>query len=189
MPAFSDPSFFGNSSPVMIEYCAGNGLWIAERARAFPEINWIAVEYDFERVRKIWSKIQNFHLSNLIVVSGEALTFTRYYLKSDTIDGIYVNFPDPWPKQKHAKNRLFQSPFVAEIARIMKNAAKAVLVTDDADYGNQMHREMCANPYWENSFSETEFLTDWPNYGTSFFDHLWREKGKTIRYYQFENVK
>src|SRR3984957_20943969 len=71
-PGWNDPSLFGNDHPICIEYCSGNGLWIAEKAEANPEINWIAVEKKIMRVKKIWSKIRNLNLKNLIIVCGEA---------------------------------------------------------------------------------------------------------------------
>ncbi|MES2344860.1 MAG: tRNA (guanosine(46)-N7)-methyltransferase TrmB [Chlamydiota bacterium] len=186
MPAFDHHDFFGNSNEVFIEYCSGNGLWIAEQAQKNPHINWIAVEHDFERVRRVWAKINNYNLSNLIVVSGEALMFTRYYLADCSISRMYMNFPDPWPKRKHAKNRLVQRPFVEEITRILKEGAQAIFVTDDEVYMQQISSEIRAHPLWKPSYPEPFFITDWPEYGNSSFDVLWRKKGKTIHYLQFE---
>lgn len=181
-PGWEDPSLFGNSNPVSIEYCSGNGLWAIEKAKQYPERNWVAVEIQFERVRKIWSKCQNEKLSNLLIVCGEALTFTRYYLPASCVQEMYVNFPDPWPKEKHAKNRLLQPAFVEEVARIIRPGGGATLVTDDPDYCEQMSRVMRENLNWKPSFPEPYYVTDWTDYGRSYFDTLWREKGRTIRY-------
>ncbi|MGH2612303.1 MAG: tRNA (guanosine(46)-N7)-methyltransferase TrmB, partial [Rhabdochlamydiaceae bacterium] len=89
---------FGNTNPVVIEYCSGNGTWIAEKARDKSK-NWIAVEWRFDRVQKIWSKMKNKKLDNMFIVCGDAQIFIREYLKDKSIDGVYVNFPDPWPKE------------------------------------------------------------------------------------------
>ena len=51
--------YFGNDRPIHLEYCSGNGEWILNRAMENPEINWVAVEMWFERVRKIYSKTIN----------------------------------------------------------------------------------------------------------------------------------
>src|ERR1700733_14510049 len=71
-PGWNSPLFFANENPVSIEYCSGNGAWIAEKAKGDPKMNWVAVEKKFMRVRKIWSKIKNLGLNNLIVICGEA---------------------------------------------------------------------------------------------------------------------
>jgi tRNA (guanine-N7-)-methyltransferase len=174
---------------IFVEYCSGNGSWIIEKARAFPNNNWIAVERKFERVRKIWAKMQNLKLTNLLIVCGEALTFTKHYLPGGSIDGIYVNFPDPWPKQKHAKNRLFQEAFVCELSRVVKDNEKAILVTDDLNYSKQMHEEMTNSFKWQSMFTDPFYVSDWPEYGSSYFEQLWREKGRTIYYLAFTNCK
>jgi tRNA (guanine-N7-)-methyltransferase len=187
MPAWHDEQVFGNDHPVVIEYCSGNGDWILERAVKHPEINWVAVEQKFERVSKIWVKAKRLNLANLLVVCGEALTFTKYYVRAREIDRIYVNFPDPWPKERHAKHRLIQQPFVLELARIVKKGGLSVFVTDFAPYASQMCQEMLDSSHWLPSFPDPFFKTEWQGYGNSYFDSLWREKGCTIHYIQFEN--
>jgi tRNA (guanine-N7-)-methyltransferase len=123
MPSWSDPLLFGNAQPVHVEYCSGNGAWITEKAQEFPEINWVAVEKKFMRVRKIWSKIKNLQLPNLIAACGEAYGVTRRYFPAGSVAQAYINFPDPWPKKRHAKNRLIRPVFVAEVARILQPKA------------------------------------------------------------------
>lgn len=188
-PGWDHPDYFGRQGKVFIEYCAGNGAWVVEKALANPQDLWVAVEWRFERIRKIWSKIQNHNISNLIAVCGEALTFSKYYLSSDCIDGAYINFPDPWPKDKHAKNRLLQQPFVDELSRIMKKEGTVFLVTDDPVYTDQICKELLNSPSWKPSFQDPYFVTQWDDYGASYFGDLWLEKGKTIHYIQFENDK
>lgn len=173
-------AIFGNSNRVMIEYCAGNGTWIVEKAKNSPD-NWVAVEWRFDRVRKIWSKMKNNSLKNLLIVCGEAEIFTREYLPSKSIDHAYINFPDPWPKDKHAKNRLFQKSFVEELARTVKESA--TVVTDDPFYADQIAAQMLKS--WHAHFPHPHYITSWPGYGASYFDTLWREKGKIIRYFKF----
>jgi tRNA (guanine-N7-)-methyltransferase len=180
-PGWEDKNFFGNQNPVCIEYCAGNGAWIMERAKRFPNYNWVAVEIRYDRVRKIWSKIKNENLNNLIVVCGEAWTFTHYYVQKGTIEEAYINFPDPWPKQKHEKHRLMKPKFLDELARILKTGKKVSFVSDDSDYVEQTLHVFQDHPH----FSSFPLLTDMPEYGTSWFENLWRGKGKKIHYLQF----
>jgi tRNA (guanine-N7-)-methyltransferase len=185
-PGWEDPSLFGNAREVFVEFCSGHGHWIIEKAKAHPEQNWVAVEMQFERVRKIWSKMQNNGLSNLLIVCGEALTFAKHYLPDSAVQAIYINFPDPWPKTKHVKHRLLQPPFVHELARIAKPSGTATLVSDDVPYCQQMSQQMLQHSAWSPVFPEPYYVTEWADYGYSFFDHLWREKGRTIHYLHFE---
>jgi len=181
-------TIFGNNSPVHIEYGSGNGMWVLEKALA-SSVNWVAVEYRFDRVQKIWSKMKHLNIKNLFIICGEAQTFTKKYLPNSSIDQIFVNFPDPWPKSRHAKHRLFQSCFIRELLRILKPMGTLTAVTDDATYGEQIHSKMLSASSWESTFPAPHFITEWEGgYGSSYFDTLWRQKGKLIRYFQFKKT-
>jgi tRNA (guanine-N7-)-methyltransferase len=172
-------------SSISLEYCSGNGTWIIEKAKSDPSTLWIAVEKRFDRVQKIWSKKHNYSLDNLLIICGDAMTFTEHYLPEKVVDKIFVNFPDPWPKDKHAKHRLFQNPFIQQMARVAKDQGEAVLVTDDENYSDQMVSSMTSEGLWRSAYIDPFYRTEWPNYGSSFFEELWKHKGKTIRYMQF----
>lgn len=172
--------FFEKELPIFIEYCSGNGQWIGDRARQNPQFNWIAVEKRFERARKIWLRIHREHLPNLFVVCGEAREFTRFYAPQAA--EIYVNFPDPWPKLRHAKHRLVTHLFLNELLAIVAVNGKVTCVTDDANYAAQMIQEFEKCPDWHLAFQGQQ----WPDYGRSFFNDLWIQKNRLINYLSYE---
>lgn len=182
--SISFEEIFGNNHPICIEFCSGNGEWVARAATIYPEFNWIAVEKQFKRTRKIWSKKQNLGLKNLLPVCGLAEDFCLHYLKSSLIERAYVNFPDPWPKNSHAKNRIIQTPFIEMIANVSKPKATLTLVTDDQKYANQMMKVVGGHPRFTSV--EDSFLPE--DYGSSYFNRLWLSLGKSIRYMKFEVV-
>lgn len=181
-------NLFGNLKPVRIEYCSGNGAWITSCASADPMSNWVAIEKRFDRVQKIWSKMKNNNLENLLAISGEGLLVTKQYFKSESVDEIFINFPDPWPKRKHAKNRIVQKPFVDEMYRILKKKGKVTIVTDDPDYSEIISQEMCPSNRFAPNFPKPHYVHELANYGTSYFEELWRSKGKSIRYHCFTKM-
>lgn len=185
---WSDPSIFGREGRVCIEYCSGNGQWIADRARLFPQMLWVAVEIRFDRARKIWSRIHREQLDNLFVVCGDANQFNRFYAVPDSVEEAFVNFPDPWPKRRHAKQRIVQKDFINDISRIVRKEGKATFVTDDPDCRDNMMREIALCPCWKSEFAAPGYVTEWPNYGDSFFNDLWLGKGKTIYYQNYRHV-
>lgn len=184
-PGWDHQDLFGNTHPVHIEYCSGNGAWIEEQALTHPDINWVAIERKFTRVRKIWSKIKNHNLKNLLVICGEGHSVTNSYFPEASAANIYINFPDPWPKKRHAKNRLIQPDFVNELARILQSGKMVTFVTDDPDYSQQVIEIFLANQRFGSLYPHPHFSTEEQNYGNSFFDDLWRSKGKSIRYHRF----
>ncbi|EQM62333.1 methyltransferase family protein [Chlamydia ibidis 10-1398/6] len=184
---FSMPSWeelFGNTSPIFCELCSGNGDWIVAQALENPNSNWIAVEKRFDRVRKIWSKMCNSGVNNLKIVNGEAQTFFRYYVGSEAFQKIIVNFPDPWPKLRHRKHRLFQAPFMEDVIRVLQASGMLVLVTDDIHYLGEAIETI------KKSMSPTieapHYYKMSENYGNSWFEKLWRSKGQEILYTEFK---
>jgi len=183
MPKLSE--IFSNHNPIHIEYCSGNGDWIIEKAKANPEINFIAVEMLFERVRKIYAKRENQGIKNLLIVCGEAQPFTKYYLEPNSTESVYVNFPDPWPKARHAKHRLIQASFLKELLRVMKQGGSFYFTTDDDTYAHSVAQLLSKQQEFASDYPSPFFRTDIENYGYSFFKELWINKGKTIKYLKF----
>lgn len=188
-PGWHHPHTFDQEKPICLEYCSGNGAWIAAKAQAHSQYNWVAVERKFERVRKIWSKIKNHHLNNLLAVCGEGLRTTQHYIPTNSVHAVYINFPDPWPKTRHAKHRLVQVPFVEEICRILQPDGVLTLVTDDEAYSQIMIHVMHQVPGFQSLFGAPYYVEDYPHYGTSYFEDLWRQQGKAIRYHAFRKIK
>lgn len=184
-PGWEDASLFGNSNPLQIEYCSGNGCWIAAQAVANPQINWVAVELKFTRARKIWSKIKNLQLNNLIVICGEAYQATKEYFPDLCASDIFINFPDPWPKRRHSKHRLIQPLFVQELARILQGGKSVTFVTDGPEYSEEVIDVFLSDVNFQSYYPEPYFNIEENNYGTSYFEELWRAKGKAIRYHRF----
>lgn len=158
-----------------IEFCSGNGDWIIERALSFPEKYFVAVEMRFDRVRKIWSKMHNCGVKNLLIVCGEARTFVKHHVPDKGVEDVFINFPDPWPKRRHAKHRLMQKSFLDELERIL--CGNLTFVTDDDTYLKETQALLDSHPSFEG-----EVALILPNYGSSYFERLWREKGKEIYY-------
>ncbi len=176
---------FKNENPVHIEFCSGNGEWIAKCAIERPDINWIAVERKFTRARKIWSKMKNHNLKNIFIVCGNAEDFSDHYLQEGSISEIYINFPDPWPKLRHVKHRLIKQPFVKMMARILKPGAAAYVVTDDLPYASQAIEEMQKADQFSPAYEFPHYRNELENYGSSYFNRLWVEMGRKINYIKY----
>jgi len=179
---WEDPAIFDNTRPVVIEYCSGNGQWICEQAKKTPHLNWVAVEKRFDRARKIWVRLHKEGLSNLLVVCGEGLLFTRHYVPASSISQIFVNFPDPWPKLRHAKHRLIRDEFLKEVEKKLCPKAQAMFTTDDRPYVDQILETVAQHSNWKS----LEVATEHSDFGASFFLDLWKSKGRTIYHLYFE---
>jgi tRNA (guanine-N7-)-methyltransferase len=186
--SWEDPRMFGNKKPVSIEYCSGNGQWICQKAKENPGHNWVAVEKRFDRARKIWGSLKRENLSNVFVVCGEATVFSLFYAPCNSVDQIFVNFPDPWPKLRHAKHRLIQTHFLDAVQQVLVPRGKALFTTDDKIYLEQMIEVVRSHPTWVTSLEEPYFELDHPYFGDSYFATLWKSKGRLIYHFPCEVV-
>lgn len=185
----SSEAIFGNKAPLHVEYCSGNGAWIASKAVEFPNVNWIAIEKKFERSAKIWARAKRERLKNLLVVCGEGLTVTERYIQEGSIAQVFVNFPDPWPKKRHWKHRIIGESFLNQVHRALDPAGYLTFVTDDDDYSKVMTEELTLSKKFSPLAPEPYYLTALPGYGSSFFEQMWRAQGKNIYYHQWERGK
>ena len=96
---------FGNNAPVYLEIDCGKGRFIALRAAAFPEKNFIAVEGQSNVALRALQKAEICHFDNLRIFIDYVDDLGRYFEPGE-LAGIYLNFSDPWPKARHAKRRL-----------------------------------------------------------------------------------
>lgn len=187
-PGWNAAAVFGNKNKVFVEYCSGNGAWIASKALENKEINWVAVERKFDRVQKIISKRVNHNLNNLLVLCGEGYNATQKYFPSKSIEEIFVNFPDPWPKKRHWKNRIINQEMIKEFHRILSEKGVTTFVTDDDEYARVMVEEMIASKLFSPLFKDPYYVEELQGYGNSYFEELWRSQGKKIKYIRFERI-
>ena len=96
---------FGNNAPVYLEIGCGKGRFIALRAAAFPEKNFIAVEGQSNVALRALQKAEICHFDNLRIFIDYVDDLGRYFEPGE-LAGIYLDFSDPWPKARHAKRRL-----------------------------------------------------------------------------------
>ncbi len=177
---------FPGAKKTCLELCSGNGEWILHNAEREKEIAWIAVEKKFDRARNIWIQMKKRNLGNLFLIFGEALTFLRYYLEKYSVDTLFINFPDPWPKRRHAKNRLINSAFLREVEKVLKPKGSTFLVTDSKDYLRSSIQSFFEMGSFTPLFAPPHYLTEWEDFGASFFQRLWKERNRTIFYTGFK---
>ena len=175
----------GHEGPIALELCSGNGDWIVQKARENPGTLWLALEKRFDRCRKIWSKRANGGIANLFIVCGEAKTITEHYFKQPFLSSVWVNFPDPWPKNRHAKNRLIVPSYLSLLQPALLPRGSFTVATDDFDACQRMSRALLQQPRFTPCLSAPYYTTDYPAYGSSYFERLWKEKGRTLYYLQF----
>ena len=127
-------NYFGNDNSIYLEIGMGKGDFIIENAIRYPDINFIGVEkFDSVIVRAI-QKSNDLKLDNLKIVRVDANKLGDIFDKE--IDTIYLNFSDPWPKDRHAKRRLTSPIFLEIYDKVFKDVKKIIMKTDNIDLFN-----------------------------------------------------
>ncbi len=103
---------FGNDRPIHIEIGAGKGQFILTLAQRNPEINYIAIEKYASVLLRILTRQEELLLPNLRLIRVNAETVCDIFAEGE-VDRIYLNFSDPWPKDRHAKRRLTSDRFLS----------------------------------------------------------------------------
>lgn len=120
---------FENDNPIYIEIGMGKGKFIIENASKYPNINFIGIEkYDSVVVRAI-QKLEDINLPNLKIIRMDALEIDEVF--DHEISKIYLNFSDPWPKDRHANRRLSSNIFLKKYDVIFKDDKNIVMKTDN----------------------------------------------------------
>ena len=120
---------FNNSNPIYIEIGMGKGDFILENALKYPNINFIGIEKYDSIIALAIKKIDQYELNNLKLIRMDALTITDVFYKE--IDKLYLNFSDPWPKERHAKRRLTSDIFLDKYEYIFKKDNVIEMKTDN----------------------------------------------------------
>ncbi len=138
-------ALFNNDNPIYIEIGMGKGDFIIENAKRYPNTNFIGIEkYDSVIVRAI-QKSNDLELDNLKIVRMDANRLGEVFNKE--IDTIYLNFSDPWPKDRHAKRRLTSPVFLGIYDNIFKEDKKIIMKTDNLDLFNYSIESLIEHGY------------------------------------------
>lgn len=129
---------FGRRAPCIVEIGFGMGDTLVELATRHPENNYLGIEVYRPGIGSLLQKIRRRNLENIRIVAGDALEVVRGSLADESLDAIYLFFPDPWPKKRHHKRRIVQADSVALLAGKLKPGGILHLATDWEDYATHM---------------------------------------------------
>jgi len=133
---------FGRSAPRCLEIGFGTGEVIGSLAMAHPETDYLGIEVHRSGVGRLLLQAREANLSNLRVVSHDAVEVLTSAVADRSFDTILIFFPDPWHKKRHHKRRLIDTDFVETLAHKLRPGGVLRLATDWEEYAEQM-RTVC----------------------------------------------
>ncbi len=138
------PTIFGNNNPVILEIGFGNGASLAQMAADNPEQNYLGIEVHSPGVGRLLLDLEERDLKNLRVMRHDAVEVLKNSIAPNSLDAVYLFFPDPWHKKKHHKRRILQPSFIQLLARSIKPGGVFHAATDWEHYAEQMMEVLSA---------------------------------------------
>lgn len=123
---------FSNDNPIRIEIGMGKGKFISTLAQLNPDINYVGIEKYSSVLLRAVEKQDELQLPNLRFIRMDAEAITEVFGEGE-VDRIYLNFSDPWPKDRHAKRRLTSRQFFARYDQMLKKTGRVEFKTDNKD--------------------------------------------------------
>ncbi|MBF6560488.1 MAG: hypothetical protein IVW56_09375 [Candidatus Binataceae bacterium] len=136
--AVDPPALFARRAPIEIELGAGRGDFIIARATATPAANFIAAELAATVAQLLAVRAGRGRLDNLRVVRMDARTLVNLMIAPASVSAYHVYFPDPWPRKRDLKHRLFTPWFAANLKRTLRPAAPLYVATDVEEYAGEI---------------------------------------------------
>jgi tRNA (guanine-N7-)-methyltransferase len=125
--------FFGNTKPVDVEIGTGRTHFFFDRALNFPERNIVGVEWKYEFVHLGQKRIIRDQVPNALAVHGNAWAILPMLFAPQSISNVFVNFPDPWWKNRHKKRLLLNDIFLTALRQRMRDDGLLIIQTDVSD--------------------------------------------------------
>ena len=121
---------FGNDHPIRIEVGMGKGQFILEQASRNPDVNFVGIEKYSTVLLKAIRKREQMELSNIYFLCEDARELAEIF-GPEEVERIYLNFSDPWPKDRHAKRRLTSRQFLERYDKILAPEGRVEFKTDN----------------------------------------------------------
>ncbi len=129
-------NLFKNNNKCILDIGFGDGKLLISLAKKFPELNFIGLEVYESGIGNILKQISKENLENIKISCADAIVFLRNYVENNSLYGISLFFPDPWPKKKHYKRRIIDESFINLISEKIYRGGFAKVATDWSNYSD-----------------------------------------------------
>jgi tRNA (guanine-N7-)-methyltransferase len=179
------PAIFGNDHPLMLEIGFGNGKFLIDMAAREPGNNFIGLDFYHRGIRKVAQRIEKLQMAHVRIVYGDAREKIPFIFNAGELAGVYINFPDPWPKKRHIKRRLIKPAFVSVLAEKLTPGGTLRLATDSEPYAHEMLDYLETDPAFRNNSGPRAFREERDDLPMTKYENNFIKAGKRIYYLDF----
>ena len=159
-----------------VEIGFGKGRYLLRRACEKPEAGFVGVEVASAYYRLASKRAQRRHLENIVLIRGEALYLLSASLPVEFASAVHVYFPDPWPKARHQKRRLFDAETVDLVLGLLNPGGYLYFATDHLDYGAVVYDILKEHPAVDVKVIEEI----WPDGARTNYEAKYIKEGRPI---------
>ncbi len=176
-------NWFHNQAPLGVEIGCGNGEFLVEWARHQPQWNYVGIELSLASGERIQSRISQYGLSNVRFIRDDARFVLRELFPESSVHQILMNFPDPWPKEKHKERRMINTHFIGTLSGVLVSGGIFELFSDQKWYVNEARENIVTTGLFESS----EIAENESRPVSTKYERKWR--GLHRRIYQLRVIK
>lgn len=183
---------FKKEAPLALEIGTGYGHFMTEYCTNHPEENFVGLDYRFKRSFALAKKLAQHPYKNFryLRAKGERIEFM---FAENELDKIFYFFPDPWPKKRHLKKRLFQQNFLERAYKVIRPGGHFYIKTDHDGYGEWMKEVIENQELFDVELMTTDLWNEHPtHFLTSFktkFEKIFLEQGVNIKAFVLKSKK
>jgi tRNA (guanine-N7-)-methyltransferase len=173
---------------LVVDIGFGRGEFLIDAAAKEPQRAFVGIERSFKRTLKMARRIARLGIRNVRLVESTAQTGIPELFSERSIESAWINFPDPWPKDRHAARRLVQAPFIRDLALRLVPGGALHLATDDAAYAAQMCEVLAGESLLENLYAPEPFRREKSGRITTAYELEWESLSRSSHYFSYRKA-
>jgi tRNA (guanine-N7-)-methyltransferase len=177
----------GAGKKLIVEVGPGRGDFLFHMAELHPAALVVGIEIKGKRVDKLIARTERRGLRNVRLIQDDARAALPRHFNQCAVDEIHVQFPDPWPKHRHAKNRSMNEGFLTSCLRALKPGGTLTFITDHRPYAEEVAKRIMQFPQFESCYAES-MMRDAPDAFPTFFAQKWISEGREITYQKYQHI-
>jgi len=171
--------------PLVVEIGFGRGEFLLEMAQRAPEQAFVGVEVSYKRALKMARRLAKLAIPNIAIVEGQAEQVLRDALADASVACFWLNFPDPWPKKRHARRRFVQPESLAWITRRLVPGGVVRVATDDPDYAEWIDERLAAVSELANCYAPERWRAAVEDRPATAYELEWRALGRSFHFFEY----
>ncbi|MEW6143647.1 MAG: tRNA (guanosine(46)-N7)-methyltransferase TrmB [Thermodesulfobacteriota bacterium] len=179
---------FGNGNECLLEIGFGDGDFLIENALGSPDKNYVGIEIKKRRFNKAVKRARRQKAANARFIHMDADIALGELFSPNSFSTAYINFPDPWPKDRHKKHRIINRRFLRKLSRVMKKGAFLEIASDHREYVQNTLDTMKSINLFESEFPDPGYMLHIPGRTETTYEKEFRAEGREIHYMRFKNT-